>query len=198
MKKFRKTMGVSIAVILILWTMLTLWVEMTSDAKTWKMGNTTSSQKALVVFDADPFYNLDEQVSKSFAEGLSETGQHVTVATVAAAEKIGTEDFELFVFCANTYNWRPDWAVSRFIKKHSELNGKNVVAITLGAGSTKASQRNFEKIILKKETNLIDSRTYWLMRPNDESRGDESNVEIANDMVKKWAMEIGKGQYSGR
>ena len=57
-------------------------------------------------------------------------GMNVNVATVAAANGLKNQSLDLYVFCANTYNWRPDWPVSRFINKPHPLKGKPVVAIT--------------------------------------------------------------------
>lgn len=64
------------------------------------------------------------------------------------------------------------------------------MAITLGSGSTNASKKAFEKIILKKEATLIDSKAYWLLRPNDESRMNEKNVQVAQSMVREWAKRL--------
>lgn len=98
--------------------------------------------------------------------------------------------FQLYVFCANTYNWSPDWAVTRFIKKHAAITDKNVVAITLGTGTTGRSQKVFENIIKSRKGKLIDSKTFWFWRPNDQTRLKESNVVVAVDMARKWGNQI--------
>ena len=134
-----------------IWTLLTFWAEAKGESHQWEVGSPQSSRKALVIYDPDPFYNLDEQVSRSFAAGLSENDVYVTIATVAAIADKQNLDYDLYVFCANTYNWRPDWAVSGVIKKQVVIRNKPVVAITLGAGSTRASQKALERIINKKE-----------------------------------------------
>lgn len=190
MKKIKRITKYILIILIAGWTALTFWVEAKGKSQMWQMGEATAGRTALIVYDPDPFYNFDEQVCKAFAGILEEKNSYVTVATVGAAEKIRDQDFDLYVFCANTYNWRPDWALSRFVKNYPALKNRNVVAITLGSGATKASQKNLDKIILKKEANLIDSRSFWLLKPNDESRIDEKNVEVAVDMVKKWAHEI--------
>ncbi|MEL6141170.1 MAG: hypothetical protein AAFU67_06100, partial [Bacteroidota bacterium] len=102
------------------------------------------------------------------------------------------DDHHLYVFCANTYNYAPDWGVSRFIKtNHDLLKNKKVVAITLGAGSTESAQKKMEKLIRKKSANLLASKAYWLSRPNDESKPGENNVKVAIDMARKFGQEIG-------
>lgn len=189
MKKFIRAVKYILLFIAGLWILLTLWAETKGTSKRWETGNATSLRKALIIYDPDPFYNLDEQVCRSFGQSLAEHNISVTIATVAAMGDIPAANFDLYVFCANTYNWRPDWAISGFIKKQS-LKDKAVVAITLGAGSTAASQRALQRIINKKEARLLASRSFWLLKPNDEARQKENNVAVAVDMVNMWAAEI--------
>jgi AICAR transformylase/IMP cyclohydrolase PurH len=96
------------------------------------------------------------------------------------------------VFCANTYNWSPDWAISNFIKSDTLISSKNVVAITLGAGTTSRSQRLLESYIKSKNGKLIASKSFYLWRPNDEALAQESNVALAINLTKQWADEIAK------
>lgn len=175
---------------LIVWIVLTVIVGKKGPEKFAIVGAVSSDQKALIVYDPDPIYNLDEKVSKSFAEGLSEKGWGSKVVTVAAAKNFEKEFFDLYVFCANTYNWAPDKAIRDHIKNIDYLQGKHVVAITLGSGSTKRSQRLLEELIKQKEATLIDSRTFWLMKPNTESKTKRSNSKIAVEMANNFGKEI--------
>lgn len=175
----------------ITWTVLTLWVQRTGPSKIWQIGNANSDTRVLIIFDPDPFYNLDEQVCLSLGQAFADNKMHVQVATVAAAIKL-KEEPNIFVFCANTYNWRPDWAVSNFIGKHALIKGKHVIALALGSGSTESAQRALEKLIIKKEGNILDSRSLWLMRPNDESQLQESNVNVAIKIAYDWGQQLAK------
>lgn len=189
--KFRKKIIITISAILAFWLLLTLIAEKKDVGKNLILiGQTLNNQKAVIVYDADPFYNLDVQISKSFAQGLAEKGWTSKVVNVATAENLGDEQFDLYVFCANTYNWAPDWALSNLIKKHQGLKGKNVVAITLGSGATKRSKRILEALIKRKEAKLIDSKVFWLLRPNDESRLKESNMQVAVEMAAIFGNQI--------
>ena len=121
----------------------------------------------------------------------------VTVASAeAAAETAARQPIDLYVFCANTYNFRPDWAVSKFIRKQVDLAGKSVVAITLGSGTTGASQNVLETLIRDKKARLLDSRSLWLLRPNDESRMQESNVVVSVSMAYAWGEDIAKHHFT--
>ena len=198
MKKNNKTILFLkiLAGIVIVWGITTLIAESSSKEKTSLIGKKIAKKNALIVYDPDPFYNLDEQVCLGFAEGLSTEFWLAKIVTVSAAYKL-EEEFDLYVFCTNTYNYAPDWAISTFIKRNKDLKGKPVVAITLGAGSTDRAQRLLEEKIKAKNANLIDSKTFWLMRPNDESRMEESNVKVAVDMARAFGTEVGKNMEEG-
>ena len=192
MNKLLRVTGIAALAIGVVWTFLTVWVERVGPKRSWTLGSLTAKKRALVVYDPDPIYNLDEQVSRAFGQALADQGMRVTVASVAAASDADNQPIDLYVFCANTYNWRPDWAVRDFIRKQVDLDGKSVVAITLGGGSTESSQKALETLILDKKANLLDSRSLWLLRPNDESRMEESNVAVTVSMAYAWGEEMAK------
>lgn len=187
-----------IAMIALIWLGLTLWVEMDGPARAWEVGEGGWTKSALIVFDPDPIYDLDRQLCQAFAEGLAEQGIQSTIATVAAAEEMEQAPPDLFVLCANTYNWRPDRSIVHYVESTTSLKGASVVAITLGSGSTEASQHAFEECIRAEGAVIIASRSSWLMRPNDDSRMAEGNVTVAVDMARRWAAELDVPERSGR
>ena len=79
----------------IFWVILTLFVQMKGGENMQVIGSSVNGPKALVVYDPDPFYNLDQQVCIGLAEGLAEQNWLVVVATVAAAEKLTDTDYDL-------------------------------------------------------------------------------------------------------
>ncbi len=58
------------------------------------------------------------------------------------------------------------------------------------SGSTNRSKRILEKLIKQKEAKLINSKVYWLMRPNDESKMNESNVNVAVEMANIFGNQV--------
>lgn len=174
--------------ILLGWGVLTLYVEKQGPSKLWHLGN-KAGKKILILYDADPFYNLDEQVCLSLGKAFADKGMRATIITVAAASRV-EETYDLYVYCANTYNWMPDWAVTNYIKKQSSIKGRPVVALTLGAGSTEHSQKVLEKLIIDQGGILLASHPLWLLRPNDESKMDKSNVGVAVDIAYQWGVQI--------
>ncbi len=190
MKKLINILITTVVSIAILWSILTLFAEASGEKKIKEITGVNSSKTALVVYNPDPFANLDEQVCESFAQNLADRGWDVTIATVKAVRAQKSSNFDLYTFCANTYNWTPDGPLKIYIDKHESLAGKPVVAITLGGGSTMRSKRVLEQKIKAKNAVLLASETYWLWRPNDESRMDESNVKVAVDMAAKLGKEV--------
>ena len=181
---------IAMLVILSIWIMLSLFVQMEGPYRKKEIGNKDARIKVLIVYDPDPFYNLDQQLCESFGKVLAANNFNVTIASVVATKELQIDLYSLYVICANTYNWDPDWAIIKFINKESSLLDKKVVALTLGAGSTKHSQKTLEKLIKHKKALLIDSKSFWLHKPNDETRLTESNVKVAQEKIEKWALEI--------
>ncbi|CAN5363583.1 hypothetical protein BH10BAC4_BH10BAC4_25910 [soil metagenome] len=189
--RWYKVSGFIFVFILVGWFILTLWVEAEGPKKSWKFGVLPSSnQQILIVYDPDPIYNLDEQICRSFGEAMADSGLHGRVATVAAARELTDKNFAVYVFCANTYNWRPDWSITNFIENEITIKGKPVIAITLGSGSTEWSQKAFENVIFEKSGMQIGSKSLWLLRPNDQLRINEINVDVAKSAVYDWALEL--------
>ena len=177
---------------IIVWATITVYVEKTGPEKQWTLEG-SDTRTALIVYDPDPFYNLDEQVCLAFGKSLADNGITVTIATVAAAQSLKKRAYHVVVYCANTYNWRPDWAITNYVEAYPPTkNNTPVVAITLGAGSTQSSKQRFERTIKKSGGVLIASYTLWLWRPNDETKNQPSNVDVAVAMAHKWGTEVAK------
>jgi len=190
MKKFLKVTFFTMTAILTGWCVLTIVVERKGPKHSWSFGDSNSTEKVILIYDPDPFFNLDEQVCKEFGKVLSENGISARVVTVAAAGDITLSSFDTYVFCANTYNWGPDLAVSNYIKEQNSLHNKPVIAITLGGGSTKLSQERLEQLIINQGGKIIDSRSIWLLRPNDENNSEDSNIQVALSKTRTWATSI--------
>ena len=175
------------ATILLSWLLLTLWVQQGRQATSWRSSPEAAVGRALILYNPDPIYNLDAQLARVFSEGLKEAGWASTGTAYAAIRDSVPPPCDLYVIIANTYNWAPDWPTRHFIDNASWLEGKPVVALTLGSGSTARSGRLLEDMLKERRAVLIDSRAFWLLRPNDESRLEESNVQVAREIVRTWA-----------
>ncbi|NNF81992.1 MAG: hypothetical protein HKM99_04565 [Flavobacteriaceae bacterium] len=189
----RRRFFIKLAVIVLLvWTGLTIWGQYSGKDFIYEFKAETELGSALIVFNPDPVYNLDEQVCKSFATGLQERNISSTVATVKSAMEQINDDFDLYVFCVNTYNWTPDWRLTNYIKEHPNLENARVIALTVGAGATMRAQRKLEWHLSDKGADLLGSEMYWLLKPNDENRMKERNVVVANELALDFGKRIGQ------
>jgi menaquinone-dependent protoporphyrinogen IX oxidase len=145
-KGMRKALLTLLGIVLS-WTIITIWVQLWDKSPSLKMTSAIGNKKALIVYNPDPIYNFDEQICRAFAEGIKENGYSAEVATHKQTPET-LESFDLLVFCANTYNWAPDWKITSLINAHPEISGKPCIAITLGAGSTERAKRLLEEQIL--------------------------------------------------
>ena len=192
MKKLLRYFLVLIGIIGIMWGGMTLWVQQEGEAIYASFGNPEAEKQALIVFDPDPLYNLDVQVCEAFAKGLVESGKWQAEVISVARMGLSKSQADLYVFCANTYNWAPDRAIRNFIQEQNDLKAKSVVAFTLGSGSTARAQDLLEGLLEEKGAKVIESASYWLMRPNDEERIEERNVAVAVDKAENMGKEISK------
>lgn len=171
-------LGWMILTVLVAWLVLTIVVQRTAAPQKQVFNSTDPLGYAMVIYNPDPFYNLDERVGKSFARGLVEMNWSAGICSTAAVSQSDLDKADLIIFCANTYNWAPDRAIVSVIN-NADLQNKKVVAITLGSGSTSRAKRLLEEHIKAKGAKLLDSKTYWLLRPNDEHQSKISNVQVA-------------------
>lgn len=175
--------------IALVWGGLSIWVELPGSDIELRM-RPELDKRALIVYDPDPIYNLDWQVCKSFAEGLDREVWGIDLLSVSEALRQERQDYELYVFCTNTYNWDPDWVLRSFMENMEGLKGKSTVALTVGSGSTTRAKRIMEKVLVEKEAELLASEEFWLMRPNDEQRMEEPNSLVAADKARELAAEL--------
>jgi hypothetical protein len=170
------------------WAVLTAWVQFSDKAIEREFGAENSGPQIQILFKADPIYNLDEQICMELSSVLEANGCRVLLSTYASEPPV-SEETDAIVFCANTYNWAPDWATQEFIRKNEHLKAKMAIAILLGSGSTYAAREIFENSISLRNMDLIGTEDFWLLRPNDETRLNEDNVAIAREQIKLKAQQ---------
>jgi hypothetical protein len=175
--------------IAVFWVALTLWAQYSGGRHSATDCGQAAQPQVLIIYNPDPIYNLDEQVCTAFAQGLSAQNVCAKVSTVKEARK-DENSYAMYVLCANTYNWAPDWGIANFIREDERVAGAKTVAITLGAGFTDRSQRVMEELLAERGAVVLASKAYWLMRPNDENRLDEPNVNVACDMASELGKEL--------
>ena len=190
MKRFLRIFTWITGFLLLIWLGLTLWVQRERTGPSWTTPVEDPRGKALILYNPDPIYNLDQQLAEAFTKGLLDNGWESSVIPYADLETSAPLGYDLYVVLANTYNWAPDRPTRSFVRNSPWLKGKNVVAITLGSGDARRSERLLKEELLESGARLIDARTYWLLRPNDETRLEMSNVVVAREQVRGFAGEV--------
>jgi len=173
----------TLGIVMMIWAWLTFWVDSKGSSKLQEFTSPDDSLSVLLVYDPDPIYNLDEQICISIAKGLNEQKVNATVATVKATNELKFHQYSAVVICANTYNWAPDDAVVAFIQSNEFLKSVPVVAVTIGSGTTSQSAARLKELLHSRKIELLNDHEWWLMRPNDESRLEEKNVDVAKDQA---------------
>lgn len=173
----------------IFWLLLTLWVQYFGKQEKVNILSKNATHSALIVYSPDPIYDLDKQVAKSIANGLASKHFNVNIRTNKRVENALT-DYDLVVLISNTYNWEPDWGISRFVKYNQWPDSLNVAAITLGSGSTKKSHEIFTNRVKATGSNLLSDSNWWLLRPNDDNRTNEKNVDVAKHQAALYGIKL--------
>lgn len=188
-RSIMKNTMIVITLISAFWVLLTFYVQNFGNEVSLQIGDeSTCVRNALIVLNPDPIYDFDKQICMSTASGLNTRNICSKIVSVENAPR-DVSKFDVVVFCSNTYNFQPDWKVTKYIKR-IELSNIDVVAITLGAGSTETAQKSLEKLLVERNANILSSNSYWLLKPNDETRAKEDNIEIARVMAKQRAKQI--------
>ncbi|HKK89739.1 MAG TPA: hypothetical protein VJ917_12880 [Saprospiraceae bacterium] len=180
----------------VIWYLLTLYVQRPGQAFSKDLSKKSAEKKALLVFDPDPFFNLDEIVCTSFAHALNEFNFNAHLRSPSSVNTSLLEGIDLLVLCSNTYNWAPDNGIRSFWENYPNPEGQKTVLITLGGGSTARSRRLMEKAIVLKNADLIGSEEFWAWKPNDEERMDEKNIDVAREMAYEWASTVLDKQFT--
>lgn len=191
MKKTLLTFSALVVILVGVWGILTWSVQKERPARVTTYGFDDCTHQALIVYNPDPMYNLDEQVCRAFAKGLVSQNWTATVATVSGAKQLNPTDFNLLVVCANTYNFAPDKVVMNYIAEHN-LTAVKAVGMVVGSGTTEQAKKRLQAALAKARVELLSMEDYWLLRPNDETAPAElSNVEVAIQQAQTLGSEIG-------
>lgn len=170
-----------------IWIIITQYTQY-GGGKKINQSNFDLDTNIILVYNPDPFYNLDEQVCNSFKTGLA---NHGLIAQITTVDNFKVEDnYDFYLFCANTYNWAPDWKTTKLIKSINLENAK-VATIVLGGGSTKRAKRKLEELLKNKSANILGSKEIWLLKPNDETNPNGDNIEIGNKVALSFGTKIG-------
>jgi hypothetical protein len=146
--------------------------------------------RALVLYHPSRDAHFSEEISLAFAEGLKDAGLLVDRATMTKQTPTRPHGYALVAVVSNTFWSTPDLPTLRYLKR-SDLSGLPAVGLICGSGSTARSQQILGATLSNAGATMLGTRSFWIMRPNDEARMSEPNRAVAQDMARNFGSEIG-------
>lgn len=177
------------ATIALAWIALTIYVQREAIPTVQRTENGHTRQ-ALVIYHPSRDSGFTDDLSREVAEAFSNSSLRSTRVSVHSQLSV-PRDCAIIAVVANTYNWAPDLPTQRFLER-ADLSGQSVIGLIAGGGSTDRAQRILEEKLRATGARVLAVRPFWLWRPNDESRLNEPNRQVALDMARKMAQQFGQ------
>lgn len=175
---------------------VTAFVEM-EDSYTHEVLGGQGDLKALVLFHPSRDAHFSQELSLALSKGLIAAGFTVHRATLTQDTPESPKDYALIAVVSNTYWWTPDLPTLRYLAR-ARLQGVHAIGLIGGAGSTGRSQRLLEESLRQTGAKVMGTRSFWLLRPNDETRMSEANREVARQMATQIGMDAGQVVLASR
>lgn len=183
-KLLRLALYATLAVVLI----VSILVQIPSSPNLESLGGGNKA-KALILYHPSRDAHFTDDLSIAIANGLKSAGFSVDRTTLNLSTDNSPNEYSLIVIVSNTYYWTPDLPTLWYLRR-ANLKGVNVLAVIAGAGSTDRAKRLLEDSLQASGANIVASRAYWLLRPNDESRMSEPNRSVALEKASLLAHDI--------
>lgn len=150
-------------------------------------------RKALVLFHPSRDAHFSEDLSWAVVQGLKAAGFAVERATITGKTPTRPQGYALIVVVSNTYYWAPDLPTLRYLER-ARLEGVALLGLIGGSGSTDRSRRLLDEALRRTGGNVLATRSFWLLRPNDERRLTEPNRDVAVQMAHQFAAEAAQAR----
>lgn len=173
----RKFLKLSIFILLAVLAVVSVGVQIPAPTKIETLVS-TGSPRVLILYHPSRDTHFSDDLSLAFAKGLGVSGIAVDRATINAHTPISPMGYAGIAVVSNTYYWTPDLPTLWYLGR-ARWNNLPAVALIGGAGATHRSQNMLNLAMSAAGGRLLLSQSYWLLRPNDESRTDISNRTIA-------------------
>lgn len=150
----------------------------------------TGTPRALVLYHPSRDAHYSDDLSLGLAQGFAAAGFAVDRATLTAQTPSRPEGYAVIGVVSNTYFWTPDRPTTRYLRR-ARLQGIPAVGIMGGAGATGRSERMLGEAISAAGAQLLQTRSLWLLRPNDEARMNEPNRRVAVEQARQLGLDLG-------
>lgn len=123
--------------------------------------------------------SFQEDVTYSFVKGLVERDYAIEITTSSSKTTTDISKYDLIVLGMPTYGGGLAKPMENYLARIDDLEGKKVVIIITGAGSTDESVTNMKEFIAMRNGYIIESLPLWSMKPNEDVYGINDATEIA-------------------
>lgn len=148
----------------------------------------TGPARALIFYHPSRDAGFSDDLSLSVARAFQEAGFTVERETVTGETPSSPAGYDIIAVVSNTYFWTPDKPTRRYLDR-ARLDGLPAIGLIGGAGATGRSERLLGDALREAGARVVATRSFWLLRPNDESRMDEANRAVALDLARRFAEE---------
>lgn len=180
----------AIAFVLVLAVAVVAVVVEREGPSTVETVSSSGTLKALILYHPSRDARFSDDLSLALARGLVTAGFAVDRATVTAETPARPAGYALIGIVSNTYFWTPDLPTTRYLRR-ARLQGIPVVGVVGGAGATGRSERVLRQSLAATGATVLSTQSFWLLRPNDESRSKEPNRQVAIDGAKQLGIATG-------
>ncbi len=146
--------------------------------------------RALVLYHPSRDAHFSDDLSLALARGLAAAGFAVDRATFTSQTPPNPGQYAVVGLVSNTYFWTPDRPTLHYLER-ARLQGVAAIGIMGGAGATGRSERLLREAIAATGARVLQTRSFWLLRPNDESRMDDPNRQVAMDEATRLGRDLG-------
>ena len=146
--------------------------------------------RALVLYHPSRDAHFSDDLSLALARGLAAAGFAVDRATFNSQTPPHPDQYAVIGIVSNTYFWTPDRPTLNYLER-ARLQGVAAIGIMGGAGATGRSERVLREAIAATGATVLQTRSFWLLRPNDESRMDDPNRQVAVDAATRLGRDLG-------
>jgi hypothetical protein len=169
------------------WGAISFVVQLEGPYRQEEIGSAAHPRgKALILYHPSRDAHFAEDLSSAVAQGLVDGGYAVTLETMTSRTPARPEGFDIVAVVSNTYYGAPDLPTTRYLKR-ARFDGMLALGLMGGAGSTDRSQKILDEALHRTNATVLATRSFWTMRPNDESRMKEPNRDVATDLARQFA-----------
>ncbi len=173
-----KLTGCLVLIIIILFAFLGIIPQMEKETDLKSINSQGKSGNVLVIYHPG-LSSFQEDVTYSFVKGLVERDYAIEITTSSSKTTTDISKYDLIVLGMPTYGGGLAKPMENYLARIDDLEGKKVVIIITGAGSTDESVTNMKEFIAMRNGYIIESLPLWSMKPNEDVYGINDATEIA-------------------